>query len=466
MSAIGGGIMTYKISGLLLMGGRGERFKSAKPKQLHRLSGKPVFLHTLETFIKSGLFHEILLACPQEWMTEIKTHIANIDAPVIKIIPGGATRRESSYEGLQALDPIATHVVIHDAVRPFVSLQILKENVQGAIEYGAVDTCIASADTIVHSLDGKTIHAIPQRSQYLRGQTPQSFAIEIIKEAHEKAMLDGFTLATDDCTLVQRLGKPVHIVQGDESNIKITTELDLYLAEQILRLPVEPKEEVETEESFKGKLYVIAGGTGGIGSSIAEALEGKGAKVISLSRSSKEFSADLSDPAQAEKAFSEIFSTYGFIDGLINSVGSLRYTSFHALSSEEIKELVDTNLMSLLLCCRHAKIKQAGHILNIASSSYSKGRKHYAVYSATKAAVVNFTQGLAEEMPEHYVNVLVPQRTLTPLRLMHFPEEAKESLLATEEVAKMAIETLEKSKVTGTIIEIRKKEPLSVFSLR
>ena len=448
--------MANYITAIILMGGKGERFGSEKPKQFHRLSGKPVFMHTLEAFIHSGLFHEILLICRKEWTGEVYSHLEKISPSLpIKVIPGGETRRDSSLAGILATDPITTHVVIHDAVRPFVSQRILQENVQAAIAFGAVNTCIPSYDTIVHSVQGEIIDSIPQRSHYLRGQTPQSFSLCLIKKAH--GLEENLTEITDDCSLVKRLGAPIHIVKGEESNIKITTELDLYLAEQMLRLPITTPPFSE-EKSFEGKIYVITGASGGIGSSIAKALTEKGSRIISVSRNAKEFQADLSDPEQTEKVFLKIYEKFGPIDGLINSVGSLIHRSFHSLSSQEIHELVANNLSSLLYCCRYAKIRNQGHIINIASSSYSKGRKYYAVYSATKAAVVNFTQGLAEEMPDHFVNVLAPQRTLTPLRLLHFPSDPLEALMPASEVAKAAVELLTHSRTTGAIIEVRKKE--------
>jgi len=450
--------MENKISVLILMGGKGERFGSSKPKQLHQLSGKPVFIHTLEAFLKADLFHEIILVCPEEWIQEVRSHLEKKPSSTpIKIVSGGETRRSSSYLGLQATDLQTTHVVIHDAVRPFVSQRILKENVRFAIDFGAVDTCIPSADTIVHSTDGSTISSIPERSQYLRGQTPQSFKLDLIKEAHEKALQDGFTHPTDDCSLVTRLQKPIHIVMGEESNIKITTELDLYIAEQILRLPEEITPSYH-QTSLIGKVFAVAGGTGGIGSAIIQALEEKGARVLSVSRTAKEFIADLSDPSQVERVFNEIHETYGPIDGLVNSVGALKLQAFHTLSAKSIEDLISVNLSSLIFCCRYAKIKMGGHILNIASSSYSKGRKNYAVYSATKAAVVNFTQGLSEEMPHHFVNVLAPQRTLTPLRLLHFPEDSVDMLMPVSQVAQTALEVLSSGTLTGTIIEVRKRE--------
>jgi 2-C-methyl-D-erythritol 4-phosphate cytidylyltransferase len=217
-----------RIGAILLMGGEGSRFGSPIPKQFHLIGGEKIYLHTLDTFKKSNLFDEIILVCHPDW----------IDLPHERVVKGGKTRQESSYLGLQGFKLKPDIVLIHDAVRPFVTEQILKENIEGAIQWGAVDTCIPSADTIVHVPDGKIIESIPKRDEYFRGQTPQSFQMDWILEAHEMALKDGIENASDDCRLVLRLGKKVHVVSGDEKNIKITSEFDLFIANQMMAVQV------------------------------------------------------------------------------------------------------------------------------------------------------------------------------------------------------------------------------------
>src|SRR5690606_18269233 len=104
----------------------------------------------------------------------------------LTIAIGGETRQLSSYQGLLAFTEKPDIVLIHDAVRPFVTVEILKNNLLQALIHGAVDTCIASTDTLIQSLDGKTIDHIPKRSHFMRGQTPQTFRYEWILQAHEK----------------------------------------------------------------------------------------------------------------------------------------------------------------------------------------------------------------------------------------------------------------------------------------
>ena len=153
-------------------------------------------------------------------------------------------------------------------------------------------------------------------------------------------------------------------------------------------------------------------------------------------------------PQEVEKLFQLIADTHGPLDGLINGVGTLQVKEFDLLSSEEMQKTIDSNLMSILYSCKCAQIKKGGHIINISSSSYSKGRKDYPIYSASKAAVVNFTQGLAEGRPDLCINVIVPQRTDTSLRRTHFPLEEKDSLIQPKEIADKIAQLLKSSSCT------------------
>lgn len=214
-----------RIGAVLLMGGEGRRFASDLPKQFHLLGGKQLFCHALDTFLGMGIFDEIVLVCHRNWMLSING---------AKVVEGGQTRQQSSYCGLKGFEIRPDIVLIHDAVRPFVTEGIVRDNVAGAIQWGAVDTCIPSADTLVHAPNGQVISAIPKREEFLRGQTPQTFKMDWIVEAHEMAAREGIENASDDCRLVLRTGRSVHVVKGEERNMKITSSLDILVAEQQL----------------------------------------------------------------------------------------------------------------------------------------------------------------------------------------------------------------------------------------
>ena len=246
----------------------------------------------------------------------------------------------------------------------------------------------------------------------------------------------------------------MHIIQGSEDNIKITNELDLFLAEQLFRIKNHPFS--PNLQTLKGKRFAITGGTGGIGNAIAAFLKNEGADSLIISPSSPSFPTDLTDFTKTKTLFESIHNEYGELDGLINCMGQLIVKPFHTLCLDEIDSLITTNLNSLIYCCQLAQIKKGGHIVNLSSSSFSRGRKEYAVYSSTKAAVVNFTQGLSEERPEIHVNVVVPQRTNTPMRTSNFPDEDPSSLLSPEFVAEKILALLKQEGTTGSIFEIRK----------
>ncbi len=433
------------ITAILLMGGTGKRFGSEAPKQFLNLSGKKIYLHTLDIFLTFLEFQEILLICHPDHIEAVQTETAS---PRIRVIPGGYSRKDSTYQGLLACHPETTYVVIHDAVRPFISYKIIQDNLNALKKHDAVDTCIPSADTIVHAENIDTITSIPSRTHYLRGQTPQSFSYPLLLEAHEKY---AHHEASDDCRLVLDLGIPVHIVLGSEDNIKITNELDLFLAEQLMQRKT--RSLPQTLTSLKGKTFAISGGTGGIGSALATLLKKEGATPLILSKSSKSYPVDLTNYTATET----LFKSLGPIDGLINCVGQLSLKPFYSLSSDEIDHLIATNLHSLLYSCRCAQIKTGGHIINLSSSSFSRGRKSYTLYSSAKAAIVNFTQGLADERSDLHINAIAPQRTATPMRSKNFPNEDSTTLLSPFEVAHEILTLLKHTGTTAALLEVRKK---------
>ncbi len=219
-----------RIGALILLAGEGKRFGAEVPKQFALLGDKRVYLHTLETFQRLGFFDEIVLVCHSEGIETVREETSGC-----QVVAGGTTRQKSSFEGLKSFKEKPHVVVIHDAVRPFVTEKILLDNALGALQHGAVDTCIPSADTLVYAPNGRTIAEIPKRAEFMRGQTPQSFRFDWIVRAHEEAESSGVE-ATDDCSLVLRMGLPVHVVAGCERNIKITTPFDLAVANNLLML--------------------------------------------------------------------------------------------------------------------------------------------------------------------------------------------------------------------------------------
>lgn len=210
---------------IILMGGQGERLPGPLPKQFRLIKGVKVYQRTLASFQQTMLFQQIILVAPASYVETIRA-----ECPDVTVVAGGETRRQSSYKGILACNSAVRYVVIHDAVRPLVSIRIIEDNVKALASYEAVDTCLPSADTIVHR-KGEFVEAIPDRTFLWRGQTPQSFSYDLIRRAHEQLPLQ--QAHVDDCRLVLDLGIKPFIVLGEERNMKITTEEDLLFIESL-----------------------------------------------------------------------------------------------------------------------------------------------------------------------------------------------------------------------------------------
>ncbi len=435
---------------ILLMGGTSSRFKSDLPKQFQYLVGKRVYQHSLDTFLSFEQITTIVIVTHPQFVSMIKQE--NSD-PRIIFANAGPSRQLSSKSGLQALKNRSGSVIIHDAARPLITKRIISDHIRELQTHKALNTCIPSADTIIVSNDGISMSHVPKRSTLMRGQTPQSFDLALITHAHATTAIEE---ATDDCQLVMETDSiHPHIIDGDASNIKITHDLDLTIAEHLLREPLPLPKQIATP-FLEGKVFVVTGGMGGIGKAIIQALEMKGAKAICVSRSSPNYSCDLNDFNKTEQLFDKLYKRYGALDGLIHTVGSLTIAPFKSQSVDQIKHMIDTNLTSNLYAIACAKLKKGAHIVNFASSAFYRGRKNYALYSGAKAAIVNFTQGLALEHPEYYINVAVPYRTDTAMRKTNFPHEDTSLLLTPEEVANETLSILQ-SKLQGAVVSIKKR---------
>ena len=226
----------------ILAGGIGSRMGNEKPKQYINIGGKPIILHTIEKFCLCSDFEEILILCPKDWIEYtkglVKKHIG--EGKSIKVLEGGSTRNETIMNAVNYIEKSGnldenTIVVTHDAVRPYVTYRIIKDNIEAAKMFGACDTVIPATDTIVESSDEKTISAIPNRANLYQGQTPQSFKAIKLKELYEALGDDEKAILTDAAKIFVIKGETVSLVRGENSNIKITYPYDLTVAESLLR---------------------------------------------------------------------------------------------------------------------------------------------------------------------------------------------------------------------------------------
>ncbi len=208
---------------------------STVPKQFITLGGVPILVHSLRVLEAVPSIDEVILAVPE---AEREFCLREIIAPhgfkkVFKILAGGVRRQDSVRNGLEAVPADADIVLVHDAVRPFLTSDMVVKAVEQAAAHGAAVVAIPMRDTVKQTgADGLIEKTIDRRGLWL-AQTPQAFRRALLMEAHRKAELDGIH-ATDDAQLVERLGQTVAIVEGSLENIKITRPEDLAIGEAIL----------------------------------------------------------------------------------------------------------------------------------------------------------------------------------------------------------------------------------------
>jgi 2-C-methyl-D-erythritol 4-phosphate cytidylyltransferase len=214
-------------------GGHGARMGSRRPKQYLRLGQAPILVATLKALARARSIAGIVVAVPEAQVAVTRRLLARARVPkILDVVAGGADRQESVWRGLQRLPEDARVVVVHDAVRPFITADLV-ERVRAAGAGGAATCGTPVRDTVKRVTDGAVESTIPRQGLWLT-QTPQAFARDLLWEAHDKARRDGFA-GTDDAVLVERLGMPVAMVPGLAQNLKITTPEDLRTARAWVR---------------------------------------------------------------------------------------------------------------------------------------------------------------------------------------------------------------------------------------
>ena len=448
------------ISAIILASGSGQRFNDRQPKQFMKLAGLPILVHTLRAFQTSPSIAEIIVVCHEEYVDEVLSLIRQYDlGKVAKVVVGGKTRQESSQIGIACCGEGVEHVLIHDSVRPFLTNKVIDDLVSAVKIHKAVDTVIPSADTVVEIDAFGFIETIPDRSRFRRGQTPQAFSLDLIREAHRRAITDGIDNATDDCALVLRLRHPVFTVAGDEQNIKITYPLDLHLADKLFQLKMQTLPATAGDISvLTGKVFVVIGGTSGIGHALCIKLATFSDKIYPFSRSSA-VAVDVRQAETIQHALDTVLAQEGRIDFVINCSGDLLRKDVEFTSFEEWQQIYDTNINANFHLAKILiplfKQQKGGSLMFVGSSSYTRGRGGYAAYSSSKAALVNFCQALSEEVASERikVNLVSPGRVRTPLRFRNFGQEAPESLLEPETVAQAIVQALA-MQTTGSVFEV------------
>lgn len=452
---------------VVLAGGTGSRVGLEIPKQLLKIAGRPIIEHTIAALNSFPEIDEIVVLMAPGFLSDVERIVRNGGyEKVSRVLEGGATRTESTCRAIAALGDQECNVLFHDAVRPFLDHRIVRDCVTALRSYDAVDVAIPSADTIIEVSDD-LIRNVPSRALLRRGQTPQGFRLSTIRRAYERAMDDPDFASTDDCTVVLRYlpGVPIYVVTGTEENMKVTQPVDVFIADKLFQLASRVPEHLGSPEEYRrrltGRTLVVLGGSYGIGADVARLARGFGADVFTFSRS--ETGTHVEDLTQLRAALRRAYERTGRIDYVVNTAGVLHVGALADVDDATIDEMVKVNYLAPIAIARAVRpylAETKGHLLYYTSSSYTRGRGGYSLYSSTKAAVVNLTQALADEWAEWgiRVNCVNPERTRTPMRVRAFGEEPPETLLASDAVAFTSIDVL-LSDLTGQVVDIRRNQP-------
>lgn len=233
--------MNYAV---ILAGGIGTRVKNAeRPKQFIEINGRPVIAYTINSVLKPRIFDKIYIAVHRDWMDFAGDLVAS-DFKAFKdniyLVCGGQERMDSIRNVTAAIErdwgvERDDVIVVHDAARPFVTERVLRDSVSAAAEFGAVVATVGASDTMLISESGSVVDGIPQRSTIFHGQAPDSFQLRLFLDMLGNLSEEQRRSVTGTSQICTMNGRKLHMIRGDVLNFKITTDLDLFIAEQFAR---------------------------------------------------------------------------------------------------------------------------------------------------------------------------------------------------------------------------------------
>ena len=222
---------------ILLAGGSGSRLGGGKPKQFLKVCGKTILEHTLDVFESCPLIDEICIVSRGDCIPLVEELVAQRGAGKVgAILSGGRERYHSSLAALDRYTNDDDNLLFHDAVRPMVTHRIINDCINALNTYNAVGVAVPTTDTILEVDDHACIINVPPRRMLRNAQTPQGFKRHVIRRAYDLALRDPQFTTTDDCGVVLRYlpEEPIHVVDGEKTNIKVTYAEDLLLLEQLV----------------------------------------------------------------------------------------------------------------------------------------------------------------------------------------------------------------------------------------
>lgn len=232
------------VAAIIPAAGLGTRMGQDTPKQFLSLDGVPLFIHTLRKFVAAPSCNEIILGVRREEVDYAASELAKSGLrDAVQVTEGGGTRQDTVARALARISSSADVVLVHDAVRPFITPEMITQIADAARLHGAAIFAVPSVDT-VKQVEHDTITGTIPRERIALAQTPQAFRYNILRDAVDRAVEDGFQ-GTDESSLAERIGVSVHVLMGSDRNIKITKPSDLALA----RLFLAQETQIRTAES-------------------------------------------------------------------------------------------------------------------------------------------------------------------------------------------------------------------------
>ena len=224
--------------GLIIAGGSGNRMHQDIPKQFLTVNERPVIVYTLEAFQNHPEIDAIAVVCIEGWDQVLWAYARQFNISKLKmVVPGGKNGQDSIRNGVYALEKEFDGndiVLIHDAIRPMVSPEIISDCIRVTREFGNAITVIPCAEAMLETKDGESSESSYPRSELKRTQTPQGFRLGEIESLHKEALEKGITNSVASCTLMVELGKKVYFSMGSEKNIKLTTVEDIDIFKALL----------------------------------------------------------------------------------------------------------------------------------------------------------------------------------------------------------------------------------------
>lgn len=224
--------------GLLIAGGSGNRMHQDIPKQFLTVNEKPVIVYTLDAFQKHPEIDSIMVVCIEGWEQVLWAYAKQFNISKLQyVVPGGKNGQDSIRNGVFELEKHFAPediVLIHDAIRPMVSAEIISDNIRVAREKGNATTVIPCAEAMLQTEDGEVSIGSYSRERLKRTQTPQAFRIGHICDLHRRALKAGITNSVASCTLMIEMGEQVYFSSGSEKNIKLTTVEDIDIFKALL----------------------------------------------------------------------------------------------------------------------------------------------------------------------------------------------------------------------------------------